>query len=561
MRPDPARSPSTRRTIVLPIAALGLVLPAVPAAARQDGAGPLEHRLEPLSVVTPQVPRLRVTAKPLGPAVDGGGGCVPEVMTHSEANFQGGQFVIQAGFVEDEIAAASYTLPASQFPVTVNAMEMIFAQQNAVVETTTHWSVLVWEGTPATGNLVAEFSSDGAVLPHLVLPPGTRGANIMVTIDPQDPQQVVATNNGSNTFSIGYRVDRHNNPPTVCCNLCLTPAFCCPPPTSSNAFPTTDTAAPSTPTFPTMNWLLCRSECGVGSCPGGWHRFDQLGPFQPGGDWNIRVTYTPADCQPQPGACCFPDESCLVLLPDECANQGGLYQGVGTTCATVTCPEPTGACCVGGDCIDDVPESVCVASGGVWQGFGVPCSAVNCNAEGACCIPATGGCLDLTEADCLVASGVWQGPGTTCAGTVCFPIGACCLIDGTCIDGVSPEECTSQGGVFQGDMTTCATTTCPEPEGACCLTGGCLVLNEADCGVAGGVWAGAGTDCSDPNGNGTADVCECPDINGDRIVDVLDLLEVLTSWGQSGVPADVNNDGIVDVLDLLEVLTNWGPCP
>ena len=55
---------------------------------------------------------------------------------------------------------------------------------------------------------------------------------------------------------------------------------------------------------------------------------------------------------------------------------------------------------------------------------------------------------------------------------------------------------------------------------------------------------------------------ECPaDINGDGTVDVLDLLEVLAAWGQSGVPADINGDGIVDVLDLLEVLGAWGACP
>ncbi len=54
----------------------------------------------------------------------------------------------------------------------------------------------------------------------------------------------------------------------------------------------------------------------------------------------------------------------------------------------------------------------------------------------------------------------------------------------------------------------------------------------------------------------------CPaDVTGDDTVDVLDLLEVLASWGDTGdIPQDVNDDGVVDVLDLLEVLANWGPC-
>jgi hypothetical protein len=55
----------------------------------------------------------------------------------------------------------------------------------------------------------------------------------------------------------------------------------------------------------------------------------------------------------------------------------------------------------------------------------------------------------------------------------------------------------------------------------------------------------------------------CPaDTNGDGVVDVVDLLEVLASWGPcAGCPADINNDNIVDVLDLLELLAAWGPCP
>jgi hypothetical protein len=43
-------------------------------------------------------------------------------------------------------------------------------------------------------------------------------------------------------------------------------------------------------------------------------------------------------------------------------------------------------------------------------------------------------------------------------------------------------------------------------------------------------------------------------------VDVLDLLELLASWGQTGVPADIDGNGIVDVVDLLILLSEWGPC-
>ena len=53
----------------------------------------------------------------------------------------------------------------------------------------------------------------------------------------------------------------------------------------------------------------------------------------------------------------------------------------------------------------------------------------------------------------------------------------------------------------------------------------------------------------------------CPaDLNGDNFVNVVDLLEVVGTWGQSGVPSDINGDGIVNVSDLLAVVDAWGPC-
>jgi hypothetical protein len=55
-------------------------------------------------------------------------------------------------------------------------------------------------------------------------------------------------------------------------------------------------------------------------------------------------------------------------------------------------------------------------------------------------------------------------------------------------------------------------------------------------------------------------IVTCPaDVNGDGMVDVVDLLELLSSWGGGG-PADINGDGLVDVQDLLLLLSAWGPC-
>jgi len=48
------------------------------------------------------------------------------------------------------------------------------------------------------------------------------------------------------------------------------------------------------------------------------------------------------------------------------------------------------------------------------------------------------------------------------------------------------------------------------------------------------------------------------DVDGSGVVNVLDLLNLLGSWGEQGGPADINGDGIVNVLDLLILLGNWG---
>ncbi len=59
-----------------------------------------------------------------------------------------------------------------------------------------------------------------------------------------------------------------------------------------------------------------------------------------------------------------------------------------------------------------------------------------------------------------------------------------------------------------------------------------------------------GADCFPPDG-------------GDGTIDVLDLIAVLSQWGETDSPSDVApgpGDGMVDVLDLLEVLSTWGPC-
>jgi hypothetical protein len=525
-----------------------------PAGLRSEACG---KRLMPIpvrvnAVITP------ISAGGGEPGGDGLRDCPPVIDTYSGADFTGGSYTMQAGFVEDEILAASFVVDPAAFPVHITEVEAIFAHE-ATVQTTTHWSILVWSGTPDTGSIVANFSSDGDILPHLVMNPGTVGVNVKVSVDPSDPDQIFVPDNGSHTFTVGYRIDQHNNPPTVPCNLGLTPAPCCPPPENSNAFPTTDTDGLSNAD---NNWLYCRPNCGALACPGGWYRFRDLGAFRPSGDWNIRVTYEPFDCVPT-GACCDPIGSCTVQTEADCGLAGGTYQGDDTGCTPNPCPQPTGACCLlDGICTNGVTALECDGPGETFH-EGLTCAQVTCpEPTGACC-NGTGGCLNnITPSLCEdTLDGYYGGHGTTCASDVCTP-GACCLPDGSCRDAVG-VFCDRLDGTFQGAGTQCAGTQCPQPVGACCFFGECLPNQlEVDCVGFGGEWAGPFSPCEpdpcvpctsgDSDRDGDVDLddfsafqmcfevpytlpCNCADMNSDEVVDVADYL-LFQSALQAGGP-------------------------
>jgi hypothetical protein len=80
----------------------------------------------------------------------------------------------------------------------------------------------------------------------------------------------------------------------------------------------------------------------------------------------------------QPGACCLPDESCVILFATECADQGGTFMGEGVPCIPDPCfHAPTGACCIDGLCFT-LRESECLGAGGEYKGDGVPCDDTIC---------------------------------------------------------------------------------------------------------------------------------------------------------------------------------------
>ena len=105
-----------------------------------------------------------------GDSIDGGqafqGACDEVVSSHTNADFGGGSFILQGGVAEEEIAAASFTVDPSAFPIRIDLFEVIAGTSGSNVTTTTEWSAYFYEGTPREGNLRYVFSSDGKLLPH-----------------------------------------------------------------------------------------------------------------------------------------------------------------------------------------------------------------------------------------------------------------------------------------------------------------------------------------------------------------------------------------------------------
>lgn len=108
---------------------------------------------------------------------------------------------------------------------------------------------------------------------------------------------------------------------------------------------------------------------------------------------------------PLTGACCVSAGCISGSTEVQCLGAGGIYQGDGTTCATVSCPEPpvTGACCVGDGCLVET-ESNYTAVGGTYQGDNSSCEKVTCPT--ICSEDINGdGVVDVT--DLLQLIGAW----------------------------------------------------------------------------------------------------------------------------------------------------------
>ena len=185
-------------------------------------------------------------------------------------------------------------------------------------------------------------------------------------------------------------------------------------------------------------------------------------------------------CPPQPGACCFDDGSCEVLLAVDCAALGGSYTEDRIACDADPCP-PAEACCYdSGHCEPLLPE-VCDASGGTSLGPGTLCDPNPCEQPQACCF-ADGTCEPLLVEFCNQAGGEPMGEGSVCHPNPCPQLGACCNERGGCRL-LLEEDCTDIPG-FMGEGIPCDPNPCKV--GACCYLYGldlrCEMLAEEACG-------------------------------------------------------------------------------
>ncbi|QOJ13181.1 MAG: hypothetical protein HRU75_00390 [Planctomycetia bacterium] len=213
------------------------------------------------------------------------------------------------------------------------------------------------------------------------------------------------------------------------------------------------------------------------------------------GEFRLQVTTSTACCTSTVacaplGACCFPDGSCLQRSASDCACLGGVFRGVGSTCAPNPCP---GACCIDGLCSWRTSLD-CANAGGVYYGNGSTCVPSPC--EHACCFE-DGSCQMLTTTACLAANGDSWGPLSSCTPNPCVPVtGACCRFDGGC-DDLTQAACATVG-TYMGGGTTCATFDCGTAVGACCFGEQCTILSQLACTYLLGNFRGLGSTCS-PN--------------------------------------------------------------
>ncbi len=142
------------------------------------------------------------------------------------------------------------------------------------------------------------------------------------------------------------------------------------------------------------------------------------------------------DCVQNPdiceqGACCVDSIAGFTcqdnLSAVQCGSLGGVFQGIGSACASSACP--SGSCCVGVNCVDGSSPLACANAGGTYQGNGTLCANVQCEQVGACCFS----CANAVQAPCPDPSG---------------PVAGCVIL--------SAAQCAAVNGIYVGNNSTCS---------------------------------------------------------------------------------------------------------
>jgi len=200
----------------------------------------------------------------------------------------------------------------------------------------------------------------------------------------------------------------------------------------------------------------------------------------------LGTTCASVTCDGHFSACCYPNESgCIEREYDYCVDGGGDPQFTGVHCNDYPCDY---ACCFSSGYCEDLDRTTCTNNGGTYDTDGFVCTQVDC--DGACCKP-DGNCERLTADACDDLLGEFMGLDVDCADVTCDAVGGCCFNDSlTCFD-MDAAQCTADGGDVQ---TNCGPDQCIF---ACCLTDGtCETLKTVDeCNAVGGTVNARGTDC------------------------------------------------------------------
>ena len=160
-----------------------------------------------------------------------------------------------------------------------------------------------------------------------------------------------------------------------------------------------------------------------------------------------------------PGACCFEDGRCQLMVRDECTAAGGEFQGEDTVCQPNPCPQVEACCFEDGHC-EDLLSGICMERGGVPEGAGTDCATFECPQPPQACCFEDGHCEDLPPETCIERGGTPRGVGTVCATTECpeAPTGACCFGEDCRV--TTQRYCEEHGGRYLGDDMLCEPNPC-----------------------------------------------------------------------------------------------------